>query len=309
MPDICGLDLLRALRTDPEFSTLPIVVLTASSSSDTKLEALEMGATDFLAKPVHRGELLARIRNVLTLKAHQDRHSEELEEAVRLRTAELETSRMEVIQCLARAAEFRDDDTGKHVVRVGRYAYIIGEQLGLPKEYLEILEPAAQLHDVGKIGIPDAILLKPGKLSPEEFRVMQEHCGYGKEIVDCVPGDDSKIRNHAELGARIMDIGRSPILSLAKRIALTHHERWNGTGYPLGLKGEKIPLESRITAVADVFDALSSKRTYKPAYPIEKCFDIIREGCGSHFDPDVVAAFFRGQEQIVQVQNELPDSD
>ncbi|MES2793085.1 MAG: HD domain-containing phosphohydrolase [Planctomycetota bacterium] len=312
MPGISGLDILKALRADFEFSTIPIVILTANSSGETKLEALEFGATDFLAKPVHRGELLARIRNVLTLKGHQDRlarHADELEQAVRSRTVELEASRMDVIHCLARAAEFRDDDTGQHILRVGRYAYIIGEQLGLPDAELQILELAAQLHDVGKIGIPDAVLLKPGKLSVEEYQIMQKHCDYGKEIVDCVPSADAMIaRGHVELGARIMDIGHSPILNLAKRIALTHHERWDGSGYPMGLAGTDIPLEGRITAVADVFDALSSKRSYKPAFSRQKCLEIILEGRGSHFDPEVVDAFFRGQDQIIQVQIEFADS-
>ena len=166
MPVLSGLEILKAIRRDEVYCAIPVVILTASSTNDTKLEALEGGATDLLSKPVHRGELLARIRNVLTAKAYQDRlcrYSEELEIAVRNRTADLEASRLEVIHCLARAAEFRDDDTGQHIIRVGRYARIIGEELGLSKSQLELLEPAAQLHDVGKIGISDSILLKPGK--------------------------------------------------------------------------------------------------------------------------------------------------
>ncbi|HUG70611.1 MAG TPA: HD domain-containing phosphohydrolase [Pirellulaceae bacterium] len=312
MPEISGIEILLAIRADPEVSTTPVVILTGSSSNSTKLQALESGATDLLSKPVHRGELLARIRNVLTIKAYQNslrHHSEQLEAAVRKRTAELEASRMDVIHCLARAAEFRDDDTGQHVIRVGRYARIIGEQLGLPASYLEILEPAAQLHDVGKIGIPDAILLKPGKLTPEEFDLMQKHCGYGKRIVDCLPARDAEIiRGHAELGAKIMDNTWSPILEMAKCIALTHHERWDGTGYPLGLSGVDIPQEGRITAVADVFDALSSKRTYKPAFPLKKCFEILEEGRGSHFDPLILDAFFARRDEIVQVQIALADT-
>lgn len=313
MPDVTGLDILKTIRADRETAMIPVVILTASSTSETKLEALECGATDLLSKPVHRGELLARIRNVLSAKAYQDRlcrHSEELEEAVHKRTAELEASRLEVIHCLARAAEFRDDDTGQHIIRVGRYARLIGEELGLPPAHLEILEPAAQLHDVGKIGVPDAILLKPGKLTPEEYEVIQRHCGFGKKIVDCLPAREADLlRRHAELGSRIMDIGHSPVLLMAKRIALTHHERWDGTGYPLGLSGEDIPLEGRITAAADVFDALSSKRTYKPAFPLEKCFQIMEEGRGTQFDPQVLTAFFARREEIVQVQIELANTD
>ncbi|WP_235935129.1 HD domain-containing phosphohydrolase [Candidatus Laterigemmans baculatus] len=313
MPEVNGLEILKALRADSEFSTIPVVILTATSTDETKLEALQCGATDLLSKPVHQGEMLARIRNVLTVKSYQDRlrgYSEELELAVRKRTAELEASRLEVIQCLARAAEFRDDDTGQHIIRVGRYARIIGEELGLSKDFLEVLEPAAQLHDVGKIGVPDAILLKPGKLTPEEYEVMQKHCGFGKKIVDCLPAREAEIiRNHAELGANILENVRSPILAMAKRIALTHHERWDGTGYPMRLAGSEIPLEGRITAVADVFDALSSKRIYKAEFPLGKCFELLEEGRGTQFDPAVLDAFFARREQIVRVRIELADVD
>jgi putative two-component system response regulator len=313
MPQVDGLQILKATRCDPALAHIPVVILTATSDHAMKLQALQAGAIDLLSKPVHQGELLARIRNVLTVKAYHDRlqrYSEELETAVRKRTAELEASRLEVIHGLARAAEFRDDDTGQHILRVGRYARIIGEQLGLSAELLDILEPAAQLHDVGKIGIPDAILLKPGKLTPEEYEVIQKHCGFGKKIAECPPSREAEVvREHAELGARIMDIGGSPILSMAKRIALTHHERWDGTGYPLGLAGEDIPLEGRITAVADVFDALSSKRVYKPAFPLKQCFEILRESRQTQFDPAVVDAFFAGKDDIVAVQIELADTE
>ncbi|MBI3865942.1 MAG: response regulator [Planctomycetia bacterium] len=313
MPEMNGLEILKAIRADRSISTIPVVILTASSTNDTKLEALHCGATDLLSKPVHQGELLARIRNVLAVKEYQDRlcrHSEELEEAVLKRTADLEASRLELIHCLARAAEFRDDDTGRHIIRVGRYARIIGEQLGMSKAQLDVLEPAAQLHDVGKIGISDAILLKPGRLTPEEYECMQRHCGFGKKIIDCLPAREAElVRRHAELGAKIMDVGRSPILQMAMRIALTHHERWDGTGYPLGLAGEDIPLEGRITAVADVFDALSSKRSYKPAFPLEKCFQILDEGRGSQFDRAMIDAFTARRSEIVRTQIELADTD
>jgi len=311
MPVLSGLEILKAIRSDNATAHIPVVILTASSTSDTKLEALENGATDLLSKPVHRGELLARIRNVLSVKAYQDRlcrYSEELEIAVRERTADLEASRLEVIHCLGRAAEFRDDDTGKHIIRVGRYARIIGEQLGFSSAELDVLEPAAQLHDVGKIGIPDAILLKPGRLNPQEFESMQKHCDYGRQIVDGPPSNDGEIvRRHTELGAKILDSGRSPILSMAKSIAMSHHERWDGSGYPSGLSGTDIPLEGRITAVADVFDALSSKRSYKAALPIARCFQILEEGRGTHFDPDILDAFFARRNDIILVQLDLSD--
>ncbi len=313
MPGITGLQILSAVRSDPVLSQTPVIILTGCSDPETKLVALRAGATDLLAKPVHSEELLARISNVLKVKAVQDQlslYSEQLEEAVRRRTAELEASRLEVIHCLARAAEFRDDDTGQHVLRVGRYARIIGEELGFSCEQLDLLEPAAQLHDVGKIGIADSVLLKPGKLTQDEFEQMQRHCGFGKRIADPISESDAKIlRKHAEIGARIMDSSCSPILELAKQIALTHHERWDGSGYPLGLAGKDIPLCGRITAVADVFDALSSKRPYKPAFPLAKCFEIMAEGRGKHFDPAILDAFFARRAEIIEIQINSADTN
>ncbi len=313
MPEINGLQILAAIRSDESLCRTPVIILTGSSDPDTKLIALQAGATDLLPKPVHSEELLARLGNVLKVKAYQDRlyrHSEELEEAVRRRTSELEASRLDVIHCLARAAEFRDDDTGQHVIRVGRYARVIAERLGFSQRELDIIEPAAQLHDVGKIGIADAILLKPGKLTPEEFEMMQKHCGFGKKIAEPVSDRDAVLlRNHTDIGARIMNTGSSPILEMARRIALTHHERWDGTGYPLGLAGEDIPLEGRITAVADVFDALSSKRPYKPAFPLQKCFAIMAEGRGTQFDPEILDAFFDRRDDIIQVQINSADTN
>ena len=313
MPDINGLEILAAIRSDEELCRTPVLILTGSSDPETKLIALQAGATDLLQKPVHGEELLARLGNVLKIKAYQDRlykYSEELEEAVKRRTAELEASRLDVIHCLARAAEFRDDDTVQHIIRVGRYARVIAEQLGFSREELDILEPAAQLHDVGKIGIADAILLKSGKLTPEEYEMMQKHCGFGMKIVQRVTDSDAAlIRRHTDMGARIMDVSSSPVLEMARRIALTHHERWDGNGYPLGLAGEDIPLEGRITAVADVFDALSSRRPYKPPFPLQKCFTILEEGRQTQFDPKVLDAFFERRDDIIQVQIESADTD
>lgn len=313
MPEISGMEILAAIRSDATLCRTPVLILTGSSAPETKLNALQAGATDLLSKPVHREELMARLGNVLKVKAYQDhlhRQSEELEEAVRRRTAELEASRLDVIHCLARAAEFRDDDTGQHVIRVGRYSRVIGEQLGFSPQELDVLEPAAQLHDVGKIGIADSILLKPGKLTPEEYEVMQKHCGFGKKIAECISeGEAGRLRTHTEIGARIMETGCSPILEMARRIALTHHERWDGNGYPLGLAGDDIPLEGRITAVADVFDALSSKRSYKPAFPLKKCFEIMERGRGTQFDPKILDAFFARRDDIVGVQIRSADTD
>jgi putative two-component system response regulator len=226
-----------------------------------------------------------------------------LEAAVRQRTAELENSRRDLIHCLARAAEYRDDDTGQHVLRVGRYTRLIGESLGLPEEFIETLEQAALLHDIGKIGVPDSVLLKPGRLTEDEFALMQKHAGFGKRILtSCSLDDEKTLRRHAEVGAHILEVGSSQILDMARTIALTHHERWDGSGYPLGLKGEDIPLVGRITAVADVFDALSSRRTYKKAFPLDECFQIMQESRGSHFDPTVLDAFLSVRDKVVNVQ-------
>jgi putative two-component system response regulator len=308
MPHVGGLEVLSGLRADENLTIVPVVILTAETEHDTKLRALELGATDFLQKPIHGGELRARLRNILMAKAFQDglRNSAQLlEAAVRQRTAELDTSRREVVHCLARAAEMRDEDTGRHVLRVGRYARAIGAQLGLEPSFLDMLEQATQLHDIGKIGIPDSILLKPGKLTEEEFREMQKHCTFGSNIVQPLAAMSSTGGGESNTEPTCEPSGRSPLLEMATRIAMTHHEWWDGSGYPLGLKGEAIPLEGRITAVADVFDALSSKRPYKPAFPAEKCWSIIREESGTHFDPAVVDAFVARRREIEWIQHEL----
>lgn len=313
MPDVNGLDILRDLRNTDFASDLPVLILTAVDDTPTKARALELGATDFLTKPVETIELVARVRNAVQIKRHQDslkNQALELERLVRLRTAELASSRLEVIHCLGRAAEFRDNDTGMHVIRVGRYATIIAEELGLDCETVELIEHSAPLHDVGKIGIPDAILLKPGRLEPGEFAIIQQHCDLGNQIVgDQDLADWQQFSTHTKVGARIMNSGRSPILNMATRIAMTHHEKWDGSGYPNGLAGTEIPIEGRITAVADVFDALSSKRPYKDAFPVEKCFRIITEGRGSHFDPDVTDAFLARRDEIVATMHALSDEE
>jgi putative two-component system response regulator len=306
MPAYSGLDVLAAIRADDQLAHVPVVMLTAIEDRETKCHALSLGATDFLAKPVDPSELVSRVRNVLMVKAHHDqlrRHAADLERMVAERTAQLEASHQNVVHCLARAAEFRDDDTGRHVIRVGCYASIIAERLGLDRASVQMIGQAAQLHDVGKIGIPDAILRKPGKLSAEEMEVMRTHCGHGKEIFDSLTGSESSVlRTHAELGQRILGDCASPVLKMAATIALTHHEWWDGTGYPIGLAGQDIPLVGRITAVADVFDALSTRRTYKPAFALDRCFAILNEGRGTQFDPAVLDAFFDVRRAIVSVQ-------
>ncbi len=311
MPHVSGIDILRAMSLDSELRHIPSIVLTAASDPEIKQQALELGANDFLAKPVDPHDLVPRVRNALVVKQHMDEMADQnakLEQLVKRRTEDLFNSRQQLILSLAKAAEHRDDDTGNHVLRVGRYAGIIASQLGWSQQRIQMLEQAAQLHDVGKIGIPDSILFKPGKLDADEWKLMKDHCAFGVEIIEPLRGaDQAHYRSHASLGADILHMRNSPMMMLATKIAQTHHERWDGTGYPLGLAGEDIPIEGRITAVADVFDALSSERSYKKAFPREKCFSILKEGRGSHFDPNVLDAFFARAAEIIQVQMDLMD--
>ncbi len=313
MPKVNGFDILASLRRDEKLRHLPVIILTASTTSESKTKALELGATDFLGKPVDSSELILRLRNTLTAKAFQDHlqdYSTKLERQVSERTEELEEARREAMFCLARAAEFRDDDTGRHVMRVGKYAALIARRLGFDSHAVEMLEQAGQLHDVGKIGISDTILLKPGKLEPSEFDMMKKHCEFGRKIIQPMTDTEWKVlRDHTDVGAMIMQLSSSPVMKMAAVIAQTHHEKWDGSGYPRGLSGEAIPIEGRIIAVADVYDALSSRRPYKPAFPRQKCFAILEEGRGRHFDPRVLDAFFVCSREIEQIQAELADPD
>lgn len=274
MPELDGFELIRRLRREiPTDDFVPLVVLTADGSPEVKKEALSGGANDFLTKPFNYHEALLRIRNLLTTRRlHGDlkRQNELLDERVRERTRELEEARVEVLERLARAAEFRDDDTGHHTRRVGELSARLARRLGLAPRAVELLRLAAPLHDVGKIGVPDAILLKPGKLTDREWEVM---------------------KRHTVIGAELLAGSSSALLQLAERIARWHHERWDGTGYPDRLVGEEAPLEARIVAVVDVFDALRSPRPYRAAWPVEQVVEEIRSERGRHFDPDVVDAF------------------
>ena len=313
MPNINGLEILKLIQQNPVLREMSVVVLTSETDPKIKNHALDLGANDILHKPIDAVELIPRVQSALLVKTHLDQvasQKSELEKQVRSRTKELYQSRQQVILSLARAAEHRDDDTGNHVLRVGVYSAMIAEKLGWKPDAVEMLQQAAQLHDVGKIGIPDSILFKPGKLDPEEFELMEKHCMIGKNIISPYEAQErDALRAHARLGQGILHIRNSPLMMMASCIAQTHHENWDGKGYPLGLKGKDIPVEGRIVAVADVFDALASKRTYKAAFPREKCFEIMREMSGKKLDPQMVDAFFSCGSKIVEVQMQLADDE
>jgi putative two-component system response regulator len=274
MPHLNGFEVLQRLPLIvPDAPYLPVIVLTADITADAKRQALEYGARDFLTKPFDTVEVLLRIKNLLELGMLYRElrlHNVRLEEKVHERTKALESAQIEILERLARAAEFRDDDTGQHTERVGLWAAAVAEALGLPDEDIELLRRAAPLHDVGKIGIPDSILLKPGRLTADEFET---------------------VKTHTLIGAGILGGSRFPLLQVAAEIALSHHERWDGSGYPRGLAGESIPLVGRIVAIADVFDALIHERPYKAAWPVADALAEIERQSGRQFDPHVVAAF------------------
>jgi putative two-component system response regulator len=275
MPDMDGFEVMGHLKpVIPRGEYLPILVLTANITKEAKIRALSMGAKDFLIKPFDQTEVLLRIQNLLItrfLHLQLQNQNEQLEEKVRERTAELEEAQIEMLERLAAATEYRDDVTGLHIRRVGNVAALLARELGLPQSDVDLIRRAALLHDVGKIGIPDSILHKLGRLTPEEVEFM---------------------KTHTLIGGRLLTGGRSELTRMAEQIALTHQERWDGSGYPLGLKGEAIPLAGRIVALADVFDALTHERPYKKAWSLKDALAEIRRQSGRQFDPQVVEAFF-----------------
>lgn len=283
MPYLDGIAVIKQLQSEiPAGSYLPMVILTADISAEAEQQALASGAKDFLNKPFKATQILLRIRNLLEtrfLHLALQQQNQELERNVEHRTRELEGARLEVLERLALAAEYRDYNTGQHTQRVGRLAEKIALRLGLPADEAALLRRAAPLHDVGKIGIPDNILLKPDKLSKAEFKVMEKH---------------------VRIGARLLSKGHSELIKTAELIALTHHERYDGSGYPRGLTGEEIPLIGQIVALADVFDTLVHERPYKQAWPLEKALAEIEAQRGHWFSPRVVDAFF-------EVAPEVPD--
>jgi putative two-component system response regulator len=278
MPHLSGLEVMDQLNEIAEASYLPILILSADLTPEARRDALSRGAKDFVAKPFQQDELLLRIRTLLEtrfLYLQIQSQNQLLEAKVRERTRALEDAQVEIIERLAAAAEFRDDNTGQHTQRVGQMSALLARQRGLPDSQVALIRRGAELHDVGKIGVPDAILLKMGKLTPAEFEI---------------------VKTHTTIGARILSGGKFPLLRLSEEIAFTHHERWDGSGYA-GIRGTDIALAGRIVAIADVFDALTQQRPYKPAWPVADAIAEIDRQRGRQFDPDVVDAFLRVIEQ------------
>lgn len=276
MPDLDGFGVLDQLHPlIPEDGYLPIVFITADADTHLKKRALSMGAKDFVNKPFDATEIVLRIRNLLEARylylALQEQN-DQLEARVAERTEELEQAQLEILHRLSRAADFRDDDTMQHTERVGRLSAALAAEIGMPKDEVALLRLAAPLHDLGKIAVPDRILLKGGGLNDEEFAL---------------------VKTHTRIGARLLSGSTHPLLQMAEQIARTHHEQWDGTGYLEGLNGEDIPLVARIVAVADVFDALTHARSYKRSWPLSEVLDELKRQKGRQFDPAVVDALLQ----------------
>ncbi|WP_425641931.1 response regulator [Marinomonas gallaica] len=282
MPDMDGYEVCRLLKADPTTANIPVIFVTAKHDVSDEERGFSLGAADYIVKPISPPLVRARIRNQLALY-NQNR---QLQEMVRERTKELQASKLRIIHHLGRAVEYKDNETGAHVIRMSHISRLIAEQYVDDPEWVERIFHASPMHDVGKIGIADAILLKPGQLDQHEWEEMKKHTLFGAEILS-VEGD--------------------PLFDMARSIALTHHERWDGKGYPAGLKGEDIPLEGRIVALADVIDALLSKRPYKNAWSTEQTFNYVQEQSGKHFDPKLTEIALDLKVQITEVRSQYPD--
>lgn len=306
MPGMDGFEVAQQIRSNPQYCDLPIIIATALDSKADRLRAVEAGANDFISKPIDKIELRARTTSLLKMKEHQDalkHYQNELEDKVEKRTSELRQSLLDKVHAhreiyqayldtihrLALAAEYKDEDTADHIKRMSSYCTLLAQRLNLPPGEVELICYASPMHDVGKIGIPDHILLKAGRLNPEEWVVMKQH---------------------TVIGGYILQNSGSKLLQAGEVIALSHHEKWDGSGYPKGLAGENIPLWGRICAVADVFDALTSKRPYKEAFSNEKSLEIMKEKRGTHFDPKLVDLFMGNLSEVFAIQEKYktPDS-
>ena len=296
MPGMDGFEVTRKVRHDDAHRLLPIILVTALKETEDRIKGIDAGCDDFISKPFDKHELLARVRSLLKVKAYNDlisNYQKELESEVARRTEELKqafekikAASLETIYRLSKAAEYKDEDTGTHIKRMSHYSAAIARRMGLDDNTVETILYAAPMHDVGKIGIPDLILLKPAKLDPLEWEIMKQH---------------------TVIGAAILKGSDAAFIKLGEIIAQSHHEKWDGSGYPKGLKGQEIPIASRIVALADVFDALTTKRPYKEPIPVEKSLSMIKEGRGTHFDPDVIDAFFAIQDEILTIKKQYSD--
>ncbi len=291
MPDLNGIEFINAVRRTHPADVVPVLMVTAAHEKEIRYQSLTAGANDFLTKPIDRHEFDPRVRTMLALRNSHTRlrnWNDDLQTEVNRQTADIVARERETIARLARAAEFRDPETGAHILRMAHYSELIARRMGLEDELCERLLSAAPMHDVGKVGTPDHILLKPGRLTDEGMVIM---------------------RRHATIGYDILKGSSSPMIQLAAEIALSHHEKFNGTGYPSGLAGEAIPLVGRIVAVADVFDALTSARPYKPAWEIGRAVDFLKSERGQHFDPACIDAFFDQWVEVLAVRERFQDEE
>jgi len=291
MPHMNGMEVLEQLNLIPKEAYVPVVILTAQDDKETKLRALELGAKDFLTKPFDQYEVVLRVNNLLETRLmhkQQCNINRVLDRKVKERTDELKKTRLEVIRRLGRAAEFRDNETGFHIIRMSKYAQIIARRYGLSDHIAELILNASPMHDIGKIGIPDSILLKPGKLDKDEWEIMKTHAAIGADILS---GHDSEL------------------MLMASEIAQNHHEKYDGSGYPKGLAGDEIPVSAQIAALSDVFDALTSVRPYKKAWSVEDAVEEIKNSSGTHFNPLLVKAFIDSLPEILIVRDKYREND
>ncbi|MFN7155541.1 MAG: two-component system response regulator [Acidovorax sp.] len=305
MPDMDGYEVLRRLQFNPDTEDIPVIFLTAMSAAEDESIGLELGAVDYITKPINPAIVMARVRNHLQLKRARDylaHHNSFLEQEVANRTRALAELQDATIRAMASLAETRDNETGNHIRRTQHYVEALARKLQnhprfrdeLTEEAIPVIFKSAPLHDIGKVGIPDRILLKPGKLTPEEFEIMKTHTTLGRDAI--VAAETETTQNN-------------PFFRYAKEIAYSHQEKWDGSGYPEGLVGNTIPLSARLMAVADVYDALISERVYKAAFPHEMAVEIIRDGRGSHFDPDMVDAFLSLSEEFRRIAQQFADGE
>lgn len=305
MPEMDGYEVCQRMRADPELQDIPVIFLTAKSQIEDEQRGFDVGAVDYIQKPISPPILLVRTRTHLRLRQAMKllaEQNETLELKVKERTHELEALQDATIIAMASLAETRDNETGNHIRRTQRYIEVLANQLLLEGQYADQLTPesikalykSSPLHDIGKVGIPDHVLLKPGKLTEEEFEIMKLHTVLGRDVIDTV---EQCIHFECDF------------LTFAKEIAYSHQEKWDGSGYPEGLKGAEIPLSARLMALADVYDALISKRVYKPPFSHEKALAIIEEGRGQHFDPIIVDAFLSVEDKFKQIAKELADEE